>query len=690
MIFHIILFLSGFLLFSIQPMAGKALLPFFGGGAVVWMTALFFFQFSLLIGYAITLYGSKKFSPRSTLFIWLGFFLLTLFILPSYPVHPPKNVPMPFPILLSLLAMVGLPYIFLSTLNPMIQFWQSQNSRFQTNPYILFGSSNLGSLAGLLAYPFFLEIFFPLGKEFGIWKILYGLLCALFLAMAFFLVKGLPKEALSLAPYRNDDLSQEVKKVSKIPLSQKLYWLYLAFLPSLGLMGTTHFLSQDIASFPFLWILPLIVYLLSFIVVFYFPQLQKTFKKIWPVHTAILWITILIYTFNKGVFLRANWIIPALYFSFVFFWICLYFHGTLESEKPHPSRLPTFYFILCLGGALGGAFVTLIAPNIFPSFFEFILFLILALVTIIFPSAKKWNQIIRIIHHSLVLSLFIIISYTELFSYGTSLIHRGRSYYNSYLIYQILERKPPFLQASRVIIQGTTIHGGEYLTKKGEYIPLSYYTQESGIAKVFQKYPKWDRMAVLGLGSGVLALYGKKEKQQIHFFEIDPYVVFLAQKFFHNLEACKASIRITLGDGRIKMEKYSGPPFDRIILDAFTGDAVPSHLLTINAFRAYLSHLSKDGIVLANISNRYIDLKPVIKGLAETLNIGYAFHLYRPNKKKKKFKGIYTSAAWAVLSPNKKLIQELLKEGWDQRSSKSVIWRDDHYYLWPLLKKLDW
>lgn len=741
MLINFIVFLAGFLVFQIQPLAAKMILPLFGGGASIWLSSLFFFQVSLLLGYWLSHLGRQRLKTRTHMTLEVLFLLLSFALLPlGLNLLPDLAIPLPLQIFALLGLSLGLPFLVLSTLSPLVQHWLSLDpSKEGKNPYLLYGSSNLGSLLGLLSYPLLFEPYFTLTEQRWIWSGAYGFLSLLILIFVAALWRRVPIEASSPAG-------------SPRGLSQKLKWLYLAFLPSVALMAITQYLTRDIVNFPFLWVVPLSLYLFSFVLVFYFPVLSRPNK--WKTFFCCLplWVLLL---YNLSPYYLAphlSLLYPTILGCLALFALALHMHGDLEYQKPPAEELTTFYLYLCLGGALGGFFVSFLTPLLFASTYEFYLVLWLGIITLSIPYGKDWSPFRRMAYFSTLMALFTINFVMEMTDWHPQVIHRDRSYYNTYKVSKVTSKplfrlarewkeelnfedltedlrkkwqtqgislsqkatvktleadqrwviadgkKQWFIKAEKLnlrvyeggpsdysqaqlLIQGTTIHGGQIQTGDGKYKALTYYHSETGINDIFKRF-SFQRVGVVGLGIGVVSLFGKKG-QEMDFYEIDPMVERIARDHFDLLNNCPAKVRIILGDGRKKLEEIEKNHYDLLLLDAFTSDAVPTHLLTIEALEEYLRILKPKGILLFNISNRYLELTPVFRGATEKLDLYGAWHLAPKDRPHFKF-----AAVWVALTPSKETFKKLVLGHlkWRSFPPEKVYWRDEHHFLWPLIR----
>jgi hypothetical protein len=608
-LFAFTILLSAFLLFLVQPIVAKQILPWFGGTSAVWTTCLVFFQVLLLAGYTYSHLLTRRFTPRSQTNIHIALLLASLAFLPIIPrefLKPGGEEDAAVRIIVLLAATVGLPYFLLSTTGPLLQKWIAH--RFpEKSVYRLFALSNFGSLVGLLAFPFAIEPFASSAMQSYVWSAAYALFVLACAATAW---KARSRAGTSAAL----DVAPAAEVVADRPprAGDYVLWLTMSALGSVMLLAATSHMTQNIASVPFLWVLPLSLYLLSFVVAFegrggrgwydrrwwLFPTLIVLVAMAWglSVSRGVLDISVAIPLYSLGVFLA-----------------CVFCHGELAQQKPAPRYLTQFYLMLSLGGALGGMFVGLVAPRIFPAYYELPLALsALAALAIWLTWNVKW-----LIGPALVAS--IATSY-----YGWA--------YREFLKDDVLIMQRNFYGMQRVKIQGSgdqqvrrllhgvILHGEQFTTGPNKFEPVTYYARTSGvglaIASKQQRGPV--RLGVVGLGVGTLAAYGRAG-DVVRFYELDPDVLELAQRRFWYLGSSPARIDVELGDARLSMErelKQNQPQrFDVLAIDAFSSDSIPVHLITREAIDVYARQIAPDGIIAVHVSNRFLDLKPVLANI---------------------------------------------------------------------------
>jgi hypothetical protein len=595
------IFLSAFLLFQVQPLIAKFILPWFGGSAAVWSAALLFFQLLLLAGYLYAhcliryLKPKQQFWTHTTL---LTLSLATLPIIPSAAWKPSGADDPTFRILLLLGATIGLPYGLLSATSPLLQAWYLR-TRQGAIPYRLFALSNFGSMLALLSYPFVIEPRLALSRQAIFWSIGYAAFaCAcIFAAWRASIASSLDPEMEPRPP----------GAVIPPTVPQQILWTALAACASILLLALSSHLTQNIAPIPLLWIAPLSLYLLSFILCFESDRLY---------HRAVflpLLLAALFFLTRGETWLQHNadvtTLIPTLCGAvFVCFMVC---HGELARRRPHPQYLTQFYLMVSIGGAIGGLFVALAAPHWFNSYIELPvgMAVLAALVACIL-----WIDLpILPLRVATALAAIAFAAYLILDQVIDARFYT-RSVRNFYGVLRVRD-DPPWkgIPAQRLLIHGTISHGSQLKIAGGDRIPTSYFGAGSGINLAItvlgEKGPI--RIGIVGLGAGVTATLARRG-DTLHYYEINPLVADLAKSDFGFWNACPANKRLYLGDGRLLLERMPDEHLDFLAVDAFSSDAVPMHLLTAEAYRTLVRHVNPEGILAFNITNRYLDLAPVV------------------------------------------------------------------------------
>jgi hypothetical protein len=599
-LFALTVFLSAFLLFQIQPMVAKMILPWFGGASSVWSTCLVFFQAELLLGYLYVHWLHETLAPRRQALVHAALLLLSLLALPVAADPSWKETAQANPTLsvLGVLAgAVGLPYLLLSTTGPLMQAWYARAFAGVT-PYRLYALSNLASMLALLSYPVLVEPFLAVQGQSWLWSAGYALFVAACGATAWWSWRQVSSERETATALPPD--------VPRPTWRDCLLWAGLAMTASILLLALTRHLTQDVAPVPFLWVLPLALYLLSFILCFDAPRYYVR-----PLFLAALPAAFFGIDRILDDSLPVPWMIALV--SAALFVFCMVCHGELVRRKPHPRHLTLFYLMLSLGGALGGMFVGLLAPAAFNAYFELPIGLFLcALLTVI----VLWRGLR--LHWRILLVL-------ALAGYGWRLGMVSKEFVDGYIVtarnfysqLRVSERHDGDPGWKRVMVHGRINHGEQYLAGEARHVPNTYYCEESGVGRAIFALPQARplKLGMVGLGAGTLAAYGR-EGDTLRIYEINDQVLQLANSHFSYLADSPARIETVLGDGRLMLEREPDQGFDLLALDAFSGDAIPAHLLTLEAMETYLRHLGPDGILAVHITNRYLDLQPVMAAAA--------------------------------------------------------------------------
>ncbi|MCX6060343.1 MAG: fused MFS/spermidine synthase [Chloroflexi bacterium] len=651
-------------------------MPWFGGTPAVWSTSMLFFQLLLSGGYAYAYWLVKR--PRQG---WIQIILMGMTIgllallgrVWSSPITPapalrPADVSFPvFNIFLLLTVSVGLPYFVLASNGPLMQAWFSRV--FPERSYArLYALSNAGSLLGLLAYPLLIEPTFTLRQQGWLWSGGFFL---------FALVAG----ALSWRT-RNADESVRINSSSEKPsFSLRVLWIILSGIASLFLLSVTNQISQEVAVIPFLWILPLAIYLLSFI--FSFSDSRWYERRIYTLLFCIASLGMLWVLLRAG---SLNVLVQISVYGILLFLATMICHGELYSLRPHADHLTSFYLMVSFGGAAGGVFVNLIAPFLFTGYWEFYLSWLLTILLLVVMLLPRFSAQVNIQARVMGVSFLVAITLLALGlnQYQNSLFVER----NFYGVIRVTE----FDQKAVAMIHGMTVHGIQYLDDRAR--PTTYYVQDSGIGLLLQNYPREAqrlRVGVLGLGAGTLATYAQAG-DVYRFYEINPIVVQLAKgegDYFTFLKDSKADVTVVTGDARISLEQElsSGQRqnFDILVLDTFSSDSIPIHLVTKEAFTLYLEHLAPNGVIAAHISNRHLNLQPVLWKLAQEFDL----QMVMINKPASADAGSFPSE-WVLLTQDPLLFEiPAIKSRaipFTDFDSSVRLWTDDYSNLFQILK----
>ena len=643
---------SAALLFAIQPMIAKTILPRFGGSAGVWVACMMFFQIVLLLGYLYSFWITRY--PRP--FVRTAIHLLLLGVsLPLLPLRPRVEWTTGNPtlsILLALAASVGLPFFLLSTTSPLVQSWYA-GSRGANLPYRLFALSNTASLLALLAYPVVIEPALATPIQLRWWSIGY-------LAVVLLLTMG----AIHNRAWTFEDEPGAAAASSNRPV----LWIMLAACASALWLAVANYLSQEVAPIPFLWVLPLTLYLLSFVICFgwdgwYRPKLFR-----WLLPAAWIAIGSRIGLGATGGDLRFD--IPLMLMALLV--LCLFCHGELARTKPAPRGLAFFYLMAATGGALGAMFVGLAAPAVFSTYLELPIGIVatvfLSLVLIYGITAR--GRLIRLG----VLAIAALVAASS-FNGGSASVAVRRNFYGTL---QVRDSGVGDL-AVRTLYNGRTEHGVQFLSPARRRTPTAYYGAQSGIGLLLEASGMPNRrVAVIGLGAGTLAAYGRKG-DFFRFYEINPAVTQAAAADFRFLGDSAAATDVVDGDGRLRLEQEPPHSFDAIVLDAFSDDAIPVHLLTREAFQVYFARLRGGGPLAIHLTNRYLDLNPVVESLAAAFQKGVV-RIHSPADPQTQT----LAAEWAIVSDWNATTERLRSHADPTPRKPGPLWTDDYSNLFQI------
>jgi spermidine synthase len=619
--FGFAIFLGAWLIFQIQPLMSKLILPWFGGTPQVWTVCLLFFQTVLFAGYVLAHLLERYCSRQLQAAIYVGFLAVAIVVSPVLPTadwRPTGPGDPTWQILLLLLRFIGLPYLLLAATGPLLQAWHHRSVPTES-PYWLYALSNVGSLLGLLAYPFAIDILFPALTQVRLWTGCYVAYIVAAAACARILLKV------------SEELPEgtEVAARSNVKFGDRVLWFGLAMMPTILLAAVTSKLSTDISPVPFLWVVPLTLYLLSFILCFSGPGWYP--RPFWGLAlVAALAGASTLMTMGNGVIEYGSLWLQFLTYLGLLFCACMVCHGELVRLKPHQDRLTEFYLLMSAGGAAGGFLTGVIAPRMFPFHLELhlgmvgcaVLFLVVCFRD---PQFLLNRGVFRF------LWIVLLLAFSALGGAMWSNVHMTlensyRIVRNFYGVLRISNYQKTDPEKHHVVLShGGTRHGMQYMSAERRRMPTTYYGETSGIGLALRMHHPTQsrRVGVVGLGAGTLACYGKPG-DEYDFFEINPLVIELAQTEFYYLKESEATCKIITGDARISLDQMPARGYDVLALDAFSSDAVPIHLLTEEAFEIYLKHMAPDGIIAAHISNRFFDMLPVMAGHAEKYGLAMA------------------------------------------------------------------
>src|SRR5271157_5728640 len=734
-VFWVTMFLSAGLLFLVEPMFAKMALPLLGGSAAVWTTCVVFFQVTLLAGYAYAHASVKLLGKRGQMAMHAAVLLAALALL---PVHlpggwtpPPQSNPVGW-LLGLLLVAVGLPFFALSATTPILQKWFARSGHpSSSDPYFLYAASNSGSLLGLLSYPFVLERLVTLRDQSRLWTGLYALFLLLAAGCILLVWRSPFEESVVASPPLDTQRAEMPARNAENPtLRRRLRWVILAFVPSSLMLGVTTALTTDIPAFPLFWVLPLALYLLSFVLVF---ARRPLLSHLWlSRRLPFLILAAAIPIVLKGVLPLVVFLLIDLAALFAVAMVC---HGEVARSRPATQHLTEFYLWVSVGGVLGGAFNALLAPVIFRTVMEFPIALVLAAmlcpqIGVIeeTPRARRLDYLLPA-----ALGLAVVVATLELQAKGMApgrlfnliifgpaaicclrfgarprrfglgvgalmlasqfyagpfghILHSERSFFGVYRVSNDAEKN------CRVLFHGSIPHGLQSLDPSHACEPVAYYTRSGPIGQVFgafQESPVETEVALIGLGAGVMACYHQPH-QRFTFYEIDPTVLHIAQNrhYFTYLSDCGSPVRVVLGDARLSLRDAPAHGYGMMVLDAFSGDCIPTHLLTREALALYLSKLAPNGVLAFHISNRYMDLHGVLGDLAQDAGLSCLrnddAHVSEDEAREGKF-----ASWWVVMARNSSDLEALRKDSrW--RALRAVpgsrVWTDDFSNIVSILR----
>lgn len=688
------IFVSAFLLFQVQPVIARFILPWYGGSPAVWTTCLLFFQTGLLLGYAyahslVVFFRNRKGIQVTIHFALLGIALLLLPITPEAPKLDGEASESPIlGILLLLARSVGAPYLLLSASGPLLQHWFA-DCHPGRSPYRLYSVSNIGSLLGLLSYPFLIEPNLGVTKQALTWSYAFTAFALITLMVGWSLLRREKGES----PAETNATST----IAPLRPKQILLWIALAATGTLLLLSLTNQVCQDIAVVPFFWVVPLSLYLLSFVISFDHPRWYH--RGVW-IPLAILsvgGVTYLLHDQVSGEEMHFAWQLGL--FLAAILSCCLVAHGELVRRKPEVHHLTAFYLSIAFGGALGGFFVSFVAPQIFNGYWELHLsFAILAFLTAAMihrdfrPRGKRFRVTAALVSIALLIGLIVALSLHISLERDDAIASR-RSFYGVLRVYE--EGSDPE-NRYRSIYHGRISHGMQYTDAAFENLSTTYYTENSGLGLAFRFHPARVKkpsanlhVGAIGLGSGTVMTYSQPG-DRFRFYEINAQVEELAREYFTFLRNGLGEESVVLGDARISLEKEwakeGSNEFDLLILDAFSSDAIPLHLLTNESIELYLKHLKPDGVLAVHISNLHLDLSPPVRTLAEKHSLDAIPIEHDPSDDEAT--AYYSD--WVLLTRSRQLRESIEAKSYDTSWWKEdydpVFWTDNYSNLLDVIR----
>lgn len=717
-IFSLAALASAFLLFWVEPLFARMVLPLLGGAPAVWNTCLMFFQALLLLGYLYAHASARYLSTRRQIVLHLTLLAFCLIALPvGIPdgwVPPGSGNVVPW-LLLALTASVGAPFLVLSATAPLLQRWLAEMDQPIENPYVLYAASNAGSFIGLLAFPILLEPNLRLGQQSQLWTFVYVI------AVVFIGASGAIALRRSTGVFRESSVSG----VDDSPIAPwaRARWVALAFVPSSLLLGITTFLSTDVAATPLLWVIPLSIYLLTFVIVFARSG-RKVSAPAAVIHALLITALILAFFWQSSLGFRRGYALHLTTFAFT----ALVLHGELAASRPSTRHLTEFYLWISLGGALGGAFTALVVPLIFKSTRDYTLMLVLAcflrptflkklqgqhIITALVPAillfviAKPDLDSIHVAGISMMwvasIAAGVIAFYLSgnAFRFGTAIaaiavagiflqhsretIFSDRSFFG---IYRVTRNYGP----THILYHGSTIHGAEFLDSARRLTPITYYHPNGPVGAVFKKLQTNEpgrNVGIVGLGTGSILCYSKPGEHWT-FFEIDPHVAAIARNraLFSFMSSCAVRPDVVFGDARLTLAREPAGKYSMLVLDAFSSDAIPVHLLTREAFNLYRRALDDRGLLLVHISNRRLELEPVVGALAVDAGL-YAMLMDYDVAESKQASDYDYGSTWVVLAKRAGDLSPLSGD-WRWRTVRAAprqkLWTDDYSNLLSVIK----
>lgn len=661
------------MLFLVQPLSSKLILPWFGGSAAVWITCMLFFQAGLLLGYVYAHELISRLTPKRQAALHSALLILSLAALPILPTpmwqpHPGEDPT--WRVFGALATAVGAPYLLLSSTSPLLQSWYAGMSA-GTLPYRYFALSNAGSLIALLSYPILFEPHLTSHQQAWIWSIGFAAFAALGIATA-------------IVAHRRIVVRAEPKLLGRaVPRAARLIlWLALPACASALLLAVTNLLTQNIAPMPLLWVVPLSTYLLTFVVCF---ESDRWYKR--AIFLPLLFPALGCLAAAMGPLTNRAVALEVPLFTAALFVCSMACHGELARLKPTAEQLTTFYLCLAAGGAIGGLFIALIAPHVFRAMYELPIALVscpLLLLAVLWRERSSWNKpdLGLSVWLAALAATIVLAGYTgrQIWSQERFAIRLARNFYGALRVDEFEDHH----QKVRELSHGTITHGIQFLSPTLRHMPTTYYAWESGAGLAWQTLAESGslRMGVVGLGAGTLAAYGRGG-DTLRFYEINPAVIEIAKTQFTYLADCPAHLDIVLGDARLSMAHEPGQRFDLLVIDAFSGDAIPIHLLTREAFRIYWRHLKPDGVLAVHVSNHYLNLAPVVRLAALDMHK----EAWQVDAYDDEAREAYTST-YVLVSDRKGFFDNPLFS--DQLTAIDVprglaMWTDDYSNLWQVL-----
>ena len=743
-LFSLTVLVGAFLLFLVEPMFARMVLPLLGGAPAVWNTCLVFYQFALLAGYLYAHLAGKQ--PLKQQVVMQAVLLLAAAVMLPIAVHgstPPASANPIWWVLGLLVMSLGLPFVVLASTGPLLQRWYaSLGAQASRTVYSLFAASNVGSFLGLFSYPFVVEPLLPVREQSLVWTAGYGAYALLMVACGAAIWKSAPAVAASadavaepapVRPGRRSGAAAEPERADNT--LDRLRWLGLGAVPSTLLMSVTTFITTDVASMPLLWVVPLALYLLTFVVAFAERRLISRRVLDWLFANAVIVTVALVMAPPEFPFT-----LIALHLS-CFFVIALTCHTALADSRPPAESLTEFYLWMSAGGAAGGIFNALVAPLLFVNPFEYplaalsaclilpnaleavasatrskvrevsavigVLLPVLVLVVMV-PVVQKYDHQLpdspfvrfvlifgpaclfafllkrRPLHMGISLAMLLVAGTFVRFDNRVP-IHLERSFFG---LHRVM-----FTGQERVLLSGTTNHGAQSIKPQLKCEPLTYYSKEGPVGQLLeyvQKERPGSRFGVVGLGTASMAAYAKPGETWT-FFEINPVVERLARdpEYFTYLQDCAPQAQVVIGDARLKLMEQPDAAFDIMVLDAFSSDAIPVHLITLEALQLYLQKLGPHGVMAVHISNRYMNLAPMLGATARKAGLVSVVQTNVPAEYARKVSLEISPSRWVLVAREATDLAPLVQTGlWSTLDdANGPVWTDDYSNVIGVLRR---
>ena len=676
------IFLSAFLLFLVQPVIARQILPWFGGAASVWAVCLVFFQSVLLAGYAYADWTSRRLKPMTQARLHIALLVLSLLLLPIIPNAAWKpggeSDAKPIVAIFGLLCTtIGLQYFLLSSTSPLLQAWYWRHFKVAA-PYRLFALSNFASLLALLSYPVAVEPWLAASVQSKGWSVLYvgfALLCSI---TAWVSAKATLVHDAAAAMVAKAPEVEAGTQVDAMPpaWAQRSMWIAYAAMGSCLLLAITNHLTQNIASVPFLWLVPLSLYLITFILCFDHPRWYVR-----PLYIGLLCVALpAMAWFSESLDLHK----AAPVYALGLFVGCMFCHGELYRLRPAPRHLTTFYLMISIGGALGALLVAIAAPLLLKGYYELGIVLFACTLLLVW-NALKWPRWELAIALAVTCGTGVIVI-QQASGYSANMRVMMRNFYG---VVRTKDFHDPV--HFRVMYHGAINHGGQLMSPAFRGRASTYFGPTSGYGRAFASLPDGPRhVGIIGLGAGAIAAYARKG-DKFRFYEIDPQVAAVAALEFSFLKDAPAQMDVILGDGRLSLEREPAQKFDLLAIDAFSGDSIPMHLLTKEAMAIYQKHLAPGGVMVFQATNRFVEIAPVVARLAEAAGLQAVLISDDPENSASLGADYWLSATDQIIVTNNRAILDApqVKSAATplKHDPKFPIWTDDYYNLFSVLKR---